>query len=53
EMFTKLETAIHQFAKRQMTWFRGMERKGVKIHWLDGRLPMKEKIERALRLLRT
>jgi len=53
EMFIKLETAIHQFAKRQMTWFRGMERKGVKIHWLDGRLPMEEKIERALRLLRT
>ena len=53
EMFTKLETAIHQFAKRQMTWFRGMERKGVKIHWLDGRLPIEEKIERALRLLRT
>jgi tRNA dimethylallyltransferase len=53
EMFTKLETAIHQFAKRQMTWFRGMERKGVKIHWLDGRLPLEEKIERALRLLRT
>lgn len=53
EMFTKLETAIHQFAKRQMTWFRGMERKGIKIHWLNGRLPMDEKIERALRLLRT
>ena len=53
EMFTKLETAIHQFAKRQMTWFRGMERKGVKIHWLDGRLSMLEKIERTLRLLRT
>ena len=53
EMFTKLETAIHQFAKRQMTWFRGMERKGVKINWLDGRLPMEEKIERALRLMRT
>lgn len=34
EMFTLLETAIHQFAKRQMTWFRGMERRGFKIHWL-------------------
>ena len=34
EMFTQLETAIHQFAKRQMTWFRGMERRGHKIHWL-------------------
>ena len=34
EMFTQLETAIHQFAKRQMTWFRGMERRGHPIHWL-------------------
>ena len=34
EMFTGLETAIHQFAKRQMTWFRGMERRGTPIHWL-------------------
>ena len=34
EMFRQLETAIHQFAKRQMTWFRGMERRGTKIHWL-------------------
>lgn len=34
EMFTQLETAIHQFAKRQMTWFRGMERRGTHIHWL-------------------
>ena len=34
EMFTKLEIAIHQFAKRQMTWFRGMERRGVEIHWM-------------------
>lgn len=35
EMFTQLEIAIHQFAKRQMTWFRGMERRGVKIHWMS------------------
>ena len=34
EMFTSLETAIHQFAKRQMTWFRGMERRGFSIRWL-------------------
>ena len=34
EMFNGLETAIHQFAKRQMTWFRGMEKRGTKIHWL-------------------
>jgi tRNA dimethylallyltransferase len=51
EMFNKLETAIHQFAKRQMTWFRSMERKGIKIHWIDGELPMEEKVERVLGLL--
>ena len=34
EMFSQLEIAIHQFAKRQMTWFRGMERRGTHIHWL-------------------
>ena len=44
EMFTRLEIAIHQFAKRQMTWFRGMERRGFKIHWIDATLPMEEKI---------
>ena len=44
EMFTQLETAIHQFAKRQMTWFRGMERRGFTIHWVDATLPMEEKI---------
>ena len=44
EMFNQLEIAIHQFAKRQMTWFRGMERRGFTIHWLDARLPMEEKI---------
>jgi tRNA dimethylallyltransferase len=51
EMFKSLETAIHQFAKRQMTWFRGMEKKGIKIHWMDGELPMEEKVERVLDLL--
>lgn len=35
EMKTLLGNAIHQFAKRQMTWFRGMERKGIKIHWVE------------------
>ena len=44
EMFTQLETAIHQFAKRQMTWFRGMERRGCTIHWIDATLPMEEKL---------
>ncbi|MCL1938788.1 MAG: tRNA (adenosine(37)-N6)-dimethylallyltransferase MiaA [Candidatus Azobacteroides sp.] len=44
EMFERLEIAIRQFAKRQMTWFRGMERKGFKIHWLDAQMPLEEKI---------
>lgn len=44
EMITQLEIAIHQFAKRQMTWFRGMERRGLKIHWIDAVLPTDEKI---------
>ena len=35
ELFEKLNTAIHQFVKRQETWFRGMERKGVNIFWLN------------------
>ena len=51
EMFKSLEIAIHQFAKRQMTWFRGMERKGVKINWIDSELPMEEKIKRVLEML--
>ncbi|GAB6011705.1 tRNA (adenosine(37)-N6)-dimethylallyltransferase MiaA [Viscerimonas tarda] len=45
EMFSQLEIAIHQFAKRQMTWFRGMEKRGLYIHWLDYGLSMEEKIE--------
>lgn len=45
EMLRQLEIAIHQFAKRQMTWFRGMERRGCTIHWVDALLPMKEKVE--------
>ncbi len=44
EMFAGLDIAIHQFAKRQMTWFRGMERRGFTIHWIDARWPMEEKI---------
>jgi tRNA dimethylallyltransferase len=43
EMFEKLEIAIHQFAKRQMTWFRGMEKRGTKIHWIDGICPWMRK----------
>ena len=51
EMFTGLETAIHQFAKRQMTWFRGMERRGFNIHWLEATWPMEEKIDSVKKLL--
>jgi tRNA dimethylallyltransferase len=50
-MVKDLETAIHQFAKRQMTWFRGMERRGVRIHWLDSELPLEEKTKSILALL--
>ena len=53
EMFLQLETAIHQFAKRQMTWFRGMERRGFTIHWLDATLPTEEKVEKIEQLLNT
>ena len=52
EMFKQLEIAIHQFAKRQMTWFRGMERRGSTIHWIDATLPTEEKIEKTLELLK-
>lgn len=44
EMVSQLEIAIHQFAKRQMTWFRGMKRRGNIIHWIDATLPTEKKI---------
>ena len=50
EMFQRLEIAIHQFAKRQMTWFRGMERRGFTIHWIDALQPMDEKVRQILAL---
>jgi len=50
EMFQRLEIAIHQFAKRQMTWFRGMERRGFTIHWIEATLPMEEKVKQILAL---
>lgn len=50
EMFRSLEIAIHQFAKRQMTWFRGMERRGTEIHWLDASLPLEENVATVERL---
>lgn len=51
DMMTELEVAIHQYAKRQMTWFRGMERRGIKINWIDGKLPMEKKVEEVMTLL--
>ncbi|MDD6553721.1 MAG: tRNA (adenosine(37)-N6)-dimethylallyltransferase MiaA [Prevotellaceae bacterium] len=51
EMFRQLEIAIHQFAKRQMTWFRGMERRGTTIHWIDATLPMEQKVATCCELL--
>ena len=50
ELFTALETAIHQFAKRQMTWFRGMERRGFTLHYIDGLLPREEPAQPGLRV---
>lgn len=51
EMFRQLEIAIHQFAKRQMTWFRGMERRGYTIHWIDAAQLMDEKVEAIMSLM--
>jgi tRNA dimethylallyltransferase len=45
DMHRLLNTAIHQFAKRQMTWFRKMEKDGFMIHWIDGDLPNEEKLK--------
>ena len=53
EMFTRLEIAIHQFAKRQMTWFRGMERRGFTIHWIDALQPMDDKVAKILELAKS
>ena len=52
EMEEQLATAIHQFAKRQMTWFRGMTRRGLPIHWIDGHQPVTHQRDRVLRLVR-
>lgn len=51
EMFRQLEIAIHQFAKRQMTWFRGMERRGLVIHWIDALLHTEDKINAIKQLI--
>jgi len=53
DMVAQLEIAIHQFAKRQMTWFRGMERRGCTIHWIDASMPTQDKIEQVITLLKT
>ena len=51
DMFQKLNSAIHQFSKRQATWFRRMEKNGFKINWIDGGLSMARKIEEAVRII--
>ena len=51
EMHDKLETAIHQFSKRQMTWFRGMERRGIAINWIDGSLPLETKLAMMIEMI--
>ncbi len=52
ELFEKLNTAIHQFAKRQMTWFRRMEKNGFDIQWIDASLPLGDKLGKALDIIR-
>lgn len=51
DLYTQLNIAIRQFAKRQMTWFRRMERNGIKIHWIDGKMPLEKKTAEILRML--
>ncbi len=51
EMFTKLNTAIHQFAKRQRTWFRKMEKEGVNIHWIEGERSFEEKMKQLTNII--
>ena len=53
EMVSSLEIAIHQFAKRQMTWFRGMERRGFKINWIDYNLSTSDKVSKILELYKS
>lgn len=50
---TELLTAIFQFAKRQMTWFRGMERRGIPIHWIDGEVPMNKRVDATIEIIQT
>ncbi len=53
DMVSQLEIAIHQFAKRQMTWFRGMERRGTKINWIDASVPMEQMTKRATEIFQS
>jgi tRNA dimethylallyltransferase len=53
QMFILLNTAIHQFAKRQMTWFRRMENKGIKIVWLEGEDGISTNLEKAVEYLKS
>lgn len=52
EMKNQLEIAIHQFAKRQMTWFRGMEKRGFTIHWIDATQSLSSQVEQGLHIVR-
>jgi tRNA dimethylallyltransferase len=52
QMLSELEIAIHQFAKRQMTWFRGMERRGFKINWLPWDMPKGDFVESVIKLIK-
>lgn len=53
KMRNQLEIAIHQFAKRQMTWFRGMQRRGLNIHWIDGTQPLSDKVKTVIKFAQT
>ena len=53
EMLERLNSAIHQFAKRQMTYFRGMERRGSRIYWIDGTKPLEEMTDEALTICKS
>lgn len=53
QMHQQLEIAIHQFAKRQMTWFRGMERRGCTLHWIDALQSVDQQVQQVLTLLKT
>lgn len=52
DMVEQLNIAIHQFAKRQMTWFRGMETRGIHVNWIDATLPMEERLQKAIELMK-